>query len=94
MLLECDWYNSVNDICRMFFSLQHNSPVSRELTRLMKIPLDHYNDILTVLKLEHYGPLFEYFDYRARKTMSSFIITNALENDVHMPTQDQVGIYL
>ena len=56
----------------------------------MKIPVDHYNDILMVLKLEHYGPLFEYFDYHARKLMSVYIITNGLDNDTFIPTQEQV----
>ena len=71
-------------------SLEHGSPVSKELMRLMKIPVDNYNNILTVLELEHFGPLFEYFDYQSRKVMSSYIITNALENETNIPTQEQV----
>ena len=43
--------------------VDYNSPLSRELTRLMKIPVEFYNNILTVLKLEHYRPLLEHFDY-------------------------------
>ena len=73
------------------FSLENTSAVSKELTRLMKIPVDNYNDILTVLKLEHFGPLFEYFDYPARSLISMYLINNALENDTKIPTQDQVG---
>ena len=49
-----------------------------------------YNNIHTVLELEHIGPLFEYFDYQSRKVMSSYIITNSLENETNIPTQEQV----
>ena len=56
----------------------------------MKIPIDNYNNILTVLQLQHFGPLFEYFDYQSRRVMSCYIITNALENDTAIPGQDPV----
>ena len=59
--------------------------------KLMKIPVDSYNDVLVLLKLDHFGPLFEYFDYHARKAMSLYILTNALENDTAVPTQEQVS---
>ena len=59
--------------------------------RLMKIPVDIYNNILTVLQLQHFGPLFEYFDYQSRKVMSSYIIANALDNETCIPTQEQVS---
>ena len=72
-------------------SLEHGSAVSKELMRLMKIPVDSYNNILTVLQLQHFGPLFEYFDFQSRKTMSSYIIVNALDNETEIPTQEQVG---
>lgn len=51
--------------------VDYNSPLSRELTRLMKIPVEFYNNILTVLKLENYRPLLEHFDY-----LGNFIILN------------------
>ena len=34
--------------------IDYNSTLSRELTRLMKIPVDFYKNILTVLKLKNY----------------------------------------
>ena len=59
--------------------------------RLMKIPVDNYNSLLTIQKLEHFGPLFEYFDYHARKMMSMYLVNNALDNDTTIPTQEQVS---
>ncbi|KAK9309666.1 hypothetical protein QLX08_000861 [Tetragonisca angustula] len=46
--------------------LEYNSAVSRELVRLMKIPVDNYKNILIVLKLEHFAPLLDYFDYEVQ----------------------------
>lgn len=74
--------------------LEHGSPVSKELMRLMKIPVDTYNNLLTVLQLQHFGPMFEYFDYQSRKIMSCYIINNALENETLIPSQDQVDSIL
>ncbi|XP_012935146.1 vacuolar protein sorting-associated protein 35 [Aplysia californica] len=70
--------------------VEHGSPVSKELMRLMKIPVDTYNNILTVLQLQHYGPLFEYFDYKGRQLMSCHIINNALESETPIPAQENV----
>ncbi|XP_060081276.1 vacuolar protein sorting-associated protein 35-like [Ylistrum balloti] len=74
--------------------LEHGSPVSKELMRLMKIPVDSYNNVLIVLQLGHFGPLFEYFDFKSRKIMSCYIINNVLENDTFIPTQEHVDSIL
>lgn len=58
----------------------------------MKIPVDSYNNILTVLELSHFGPIFDYFDYQSRKLMCSYLINNVLENGTLIPTQDQVHV--
>ena len=73
-------------------SVEHGSPVSKELMRLMKIPVDTYNNILTVLELQHFGPLFEYFDYKGRQLMSCHIINNALESETMIPAQENVSL--
>ncbi|ESO93143.1 hypothetical protein LOTGIDRAFT_206542 [Lottia gigantea] len=74
--------------------LEHGAAVSKELMKLMKIPIDTYNSILTVLELQHFGAMFEYFDYKGRKLMSCFIINNILENETCIPTQEQVDLIL
>ncbi|XP_033755226.1 vacuolar protein sorting-associated protein 35-like [Pecten maximus] len=74
--------------------LEHGSPVSKELMRLMKIPIDSYSNVLIVLQLGHFGPLFEYFDFKSRKIMSCYIINNVLENDTFIPTQEHVDSIL
>lgn len=70
--------------------IEYNSAVSRELTKLMKIPVDNYNNLLTVLQLQHYAPLLDTFDYHGRKNLAAYIVTNALDNETLIPTQEQV----
>lgn len=72
-------------------SIATSSAVSKELTRLLKIPVDTYNNILTVLQLKHFPPLFEYFDYESRKSMSCYVLTNTLEFNTTILAQEQVG---
>lgn len=68
--------------------LEINSQVAKELQKLLKIPLDHYNNLLTVLKLQHYSALMEHLDYAGRKYLSVYILNNALENETIIPTQE------
>ncbi|XP_077983360.1 vacuolar protein sorting-associated protein 35-like [Glandiceps talaboti] len=74
--------------------LESSSAVNKELARLLKIPVDVYNNLLTVLQLDHFSPLFEYFDYESRKSMTAYVINNALDNNMYIPTQKQVDAIL
>uniref|UniRef100_A0A8V0ZP40 Vacuolar protein sorting-associated protein 35 n=1 Tax=Gallus gallus TaxID=9031 RepID=A0A8V0ZP40_CHICK len=74
-------------------NLEHiatSSAVSKELTRLLKIPVDTYNNILTVLRLKHFHPLFEYFDYESRKSMSCYVLSNVLDYNTEIVSQEQI----
>ena len=71
--------------------MDKNNAVSKELTRLLKIPVDSYNNILTLLQLEYFAPLFEYFDYTSRKEMSSYVVTNAVDSAIQIPAQEQAS---
>uniref|UniRef100_A0A8C8FA23 Vacuolar protein sorting-associated protein 35 n=1 Tax=Oncorhynchus tshawytscha TaxID=74940 RepID=A0A8C8FA23_ONCTS len=78
-------------------NLEHiatSSAVSKELTRLLKIPVDTYNNILTVLQLKHFPPLFEYFDYESRKSMSCYVLSNTLDYNTTIIAQEQVDAIL
>uniref|UniRef100_T1ISA6 Vacuolar protein sorting-associated protein 35 n=1 Tax=Strigamia maritima TaxID=126957 RepID=T1ISA6_STRMM len=84
---------STNEIFKKLHieKLEYNTPVVRELMKLLKIPIDNCNDFLTILKLEYFGPLLECFDYKGRKSMSTYLINNALENETLITTPDQVN---
>lgn len=66
--------------------------MSKELTRLLKIPVDTYNNVLTVLQLKHFPPLFEYFDYESRKSMSCYVLSNTLDYNTTIVAQEQVSL--
>lgn len=89
----------VSSVLRFFDSLPSSprsiatsSAVSKELTRLLKIPVDTYNNILTVLQLKHFPPLFEYFDYESRKSMSCYVLSNTLDYNTTIVAQEQVSL--
>lgn len=70
--------------------LSSQTPVAKELIRLLKIPIDSYKDILVLLKLKHFGMVVEYLDYEGRKTMGCYLVNNAIEQNTKIPTQEQV----
>lgn len=65
-------------------------PVGKELVRLLKIPVQSYNDLLTLLQLSHFGSLLQLCDFRGRKVMACFLVNSALENDTLIRTPEQV----
>lgn len=75
-------------------SIDKNNAVSKELMRLLRIPVDIYNNVLTILKLKHFAPLFDYFDYATRKEMAMYVINNALDNETFIPSQEEVDSVL
>jgi len=74
--------------------VEHRTPVGRELEKLLKIPIDSYNDVLVVLGLEHFIPLLNCFDYSGRREMSSYLVNNVIENATCIPTSERVDTIL
>lgn len=66
------------------------TPVGKELIKLLKIPVDNYHNVLTLLKLENYGNLLDFMDYDGRKSLAMYLINNALENETQIGKHDQV----
>lgn len=69
-------------------------PVNQELSRLLRICVNYYNNILTLLRLDNFGPLLEKFDYSSRKSLALHIVLNILETETLVPTADQVDSIL
>jgi vacuolar protein sorting-associated protein 35 len=70
--------------------VEYLTPVGRELEKLLKIPINNFHDMLTVLQLSHFSPLLALFDFDGRKSMAVFVAENVLENETQIPTSDQV----
>ncbi|XP_064193260.1 vacuolar protein sorting-associated protein 35 isoform X1 [Anguilla rostrata] len=78
-------------------NLEHvatSSAVSKELMRLLKIPVDTYNNVLAILQLRHFHTLFQCFDYESRKSMSCYMLSNILDCSTEIVGQDQVETIL
>ena len=73
------------------FSIQSNTPVSKELTKMLKIPIDLYKNVLTLLKIKHYSTLYEHLDFIGRKSLCQYLLNNALENDTVISTPAEVS---
>lgn len=74
----------------LFFSIESNSATGRELQRLMKVPVDSYNDILTVLKLEKYPVLYQIFDFEGRKCLSLYLLQSILDKNAFLTSLTEV----
>lgn len=75
----------------MFRRIPYNNQVGRELSKLIRIPIDHYKDVRTLLKLSHFGPALGSFDYRGRTLNSAYIVQNILDTGIIIPSQDEVS---
>ena len=74
--------------------VEHRTPVGRELEKLLKIPIDSYNDIMIVLGLQHYIPLLNCYDFSGRKEMSKYLINNVIDNSTLIPTPEKAETIL
>ncbi|KAK3888494.1 hypothetical protein Pcinc_007453 [Petrolisthes cinctipes] len=70
--------------------IHSGSAIGRELGRLLRVPADNYNNLLTVLRLPHYTPLLALLDYSGRKVLATYLVVNAVDNLTCIPTQEQV----
>ena len=68
--------------------------MNQELSRLLRLFIDFYNNVLTLIQLKHFSPLLEKFDYTSRKALAVYIILNILENETQIPTADEAEIVL
>ncbi|WKX97297.1 hypothetical protein Q1695_013168 [Nippostrongylus brasiliensis] len=66
--------------------------VGRELMKLVRLPVDEYNNALKVAELTEFVPVMECFKYHGRCLASSYIIQNMLEHGTLMRTEEDVAV--
>ncbi|XP_044744598.1 vacuolar protein sorting-associated protein 35 isoform X2 [Coccinella septempunctata] len=71
-------------------NIESHSQVARELQKLLKIPLDHYKNLLVILKLKHYAALIQHLDFTGRKSLNIYILNNALDHETFVPSAEEV----
>ncbi|BES91758.1 vacuolar protein sorting [Nesidiocoris tenuis] len=74
--------------------VEYSSQVSRELMKLLAIPIGAYNNILTVLELKHFNPLLELLDTQGRKATGTSVIENCLTAGTYIGNEAQVSSIL
>ncbi|XP_046683353.1 vacuolar protein sorting-associated protein 35 isoform X3 [Homalodisca vitripennis] len=88
-------HSTVNILQRLgITTVVYSSGVGKEMMTLLRLPVDQYNNVLTVLRLEHYSPLLQCFDYNGRKTLAAYLVNNALNSDTYINTPEQVDTVL
>lgn len=70
--------------------IQFNTPVSKELIKMLKIPIDLHKNILILLKIKTYSTLLDHLDYPGRKSLCQYVLNNALDNETVISTPDEV----
>lgn len=60
--------------------LMAKSNVANELVSLLKLPVDHYNDLLLVADMAGFAPLLNFLDWEPRKDTCTYLIENALQH--------------
>ncbi len=73
------------------YSVDSNQPTGRELIRLMKVPIDSYDDALAILQLTHYPRLLETFDFNGRKILASYLVQSIVDHEACITTADDVS---
>ena len=68
-----------------------NSIAGEELTRLVMMLLENYDDTLCVLQLEYYPKMLQLFDYQGRKQLAVHLATTIVEKYMYITTPDAVS---
>lgn len=70
------------------------SPLCKEVTKLLESILNAYNNIITVIELKYFAPVYEHLDFEARKQLALQLILNALENETIITSSEQADSLL
>nr|CAG4638933.1 EOG090X00QE [Daphnia magna]SVE82910.1 EOG090X00QE [Daphnia magna] len=71
-----------------------DSALGKELNRLLRMPISHYNSLVTLLQLPHFGQVLQRLDFNGRKSVALHLVNNALDNETYITTQEHVDAVL
>ena len=60
----------------------------------MKVPIDAYNHVLTILKIETYAPLMARLGYQHRKDLAVYLCQNLIDTGIEIPTPQESEDFL
>ncbi|CAH0597142.1 unnamed protein product [Chrysodeixis includens] len=70
--------------------LEHNTAVFKELMKILKLPADHYKNILTLIKLQNYAALIKHLNHPGRTMIAVHLINDVLDTDCLISTPEDV----
>ncbi|KAJ2941229.1 hypothetical protein O0L34_g3424 [Tuta absoluta] len=70
--------------------LEHNTPVFKELMKILKLPADQYKNVLTLIRLQNYAPLIKHLNHPGRSLLAVHLINQVLDNDTRITTPEDV----
>ena len=56
----------------------------------MKVPVDSYEDTLTILRLQNFSRVVDLFDFSGRKSIALFIAQTIVDKEAYIPSADEV----
>ncbi|VBB32576.1 unnamed protein product [Acanthocheilonema viteae] len=68
----------------------YNSIVGHEIMKILRIPVDQYNDVDKLLQLEHYSDVLGLMDYRGRTQAAAYVLQKMVDNDTVLTTMEAV----
>ncbi len=68
--------------------------MSRELIKLLKIPIDLYKNVLILIKIKHFANLYDHLDFVGRKVICQYLVNNALENETVISSAEEIEALL
>ncbi|KAL1230226.1 Vacuolar protein sorting-associated protein [Trichinella pseudospiralis] len=80
--------------CKSQQKFAYNSPVGKELIKLLRLPVDFYNNAMQLLLLKNYPLVLSLLDHRGRIKCSCQVVYNMLEQRTFVKTAEQAEMLL
>ncbi|XP_063542609.1 vacuolar protein sorting-associated protein 35 [Cydia strobilella] len=70
--------------------MEQNTPVFKELMKILKLPGEQYKDVLTLTKLQHYRPLIAHLPHSGRTTLAAHLASLLIDAGTVVSTPEDV----
>uniref|UniRef100_A0A915CXI2 Vacuolar protein sorting-associated protein 35 n=1 Tax=Ditylenchus dipsaci TaxID=166011 RepID=A0A915CXI2_9BILA len=67
-----------------------NSVIGRELVKLLKIPMEHYKNVITLLRLDSFGEVLAAFDHKGRNHIAAALINNMITHETVVEQEENI----
>ncbi|OUC47911.1 vacuolar protein sorting-associated protein 35 [Trichinella nativa] len=97
---RCDYADKVLQVtcsllqCKSQQKFAYNSPVGKELIKLLRLPVDFYSNAMRLLLLKNYPLVLSLLDHRGRIKCSCQIVYSMLEQRTFVKTAEQAEMLL